>query len=61
MKSNWNYPTTVWVGENRIDDLSLACKNLKINKPLFVTDKDLIGLSMTKNVILNLKKSIQKK
>ena len=60
MKSNWNYPTTVWVGENRIDDLPLACKNLKINKPLFVTDKDLIGLSMTKNVILNLKKSFQK-
>ena len=60
MKSNWNYPTTVWVGENRIDDLSLACKNLKINKPLFVTDKDLIGLSMTKNVISNLKKSFQK-
>ena len=48
MKSNWNYPTTVWVGENRIDDLPLACKNLKINKPLFVTDKDLIGLPMTK-------------
>ena len=40
MKSNWNYPTTVWVGENRIDDLYLACKNLKINSPLFVTDKD---------------------
>ena len=60
MKSNWNYPTTVWVGENRIDDLPLACKNLRINKPLFVTDKDLIGLSMTKNVILNLKKIFQK-
>ena len=60
MKSNWNYPTTVWVGENRIDDLSVACKNLKINKPLFVTDKDLIGLPMTKNIVLNLKKSFQK-
>jgi alcohol dehydrogenase class IV len=60
MKSNWNYPTTVWVGENRIDDLPLACKNLRINKPLFVTDKDLIGLYMTKNVILNLKKIFQK-
>ena len=56
MKSNWNYPTTVWVGEKRIDDLSLACKNLKINNPLFVTDKDLIGLPMVKNVILKLKK-----
>jgi len=58
MKSNWNYPTTVWVGKNRIDDLPLACKNLKINKPLFVTDKDLIGLTMTKNVISNLKKKL---
>jgi len=56
MKSNWNYPTTIWVGKNRIDDLSLACKNLKINKPLFVTDKDLINLPITKNVIINLKK-----
>jgi len=60
MKSNWNYPTTVWVGENRINDLYLACKNLKINNPLFVTDKDLIGLTMTKNVILNLKKNFKK-
>ena len=60
MKSNWNYPTTVWVGENRIDDLSLACKTLKINNPLFVTDKDLIGLSMVKNVLFKLKKSFEK-
>ena len=60
MKSNWNYPTTVWVGENRIDDLSLACKTLKINNPLFVTDKDLIGLPMVKNVLLKLKKSFEK-
>ena len=29
MKTNWNYPTTIWVGENRIQDLSIACKNLK--------------------------------
>ena len=56
MKINWNYPTSVWVGENRIKDLSQACKNLKISCPLFVTDKDLINLDMTKNIILELKK-----
>ena len=57
MKSNWNYPTTVWVGENRVNDLSEACKNLNIKKPLFVTDKDLMNLSFVKNIIsLNLKK-----
>ena len=57
MKFNWNYPTTVWVGENRVNDLSEACKNLNIKKPLFVTDKDLINLPFVKDIIsLNLKK-----
>ena len=56
MKINWNYPTSVWVGENRIKDLPEACKNLSISSPLFVTDKDLINLDMTKNIILEVKK-----
>ena len=57
MKINWNYPTSVWVGENRIKDLSQACKNLDISSPLFVTDKDLINLNMVKDIILELKKN----
>ena len=56
MKTNWNYPTSIWVGENRIKDLSEACKNLKISNPLFVTDKNLVNLDMTKNIILEVKK-----
>ena len=56
MKINWNYPTSVWVGENRIKDLTEACKNLNISNPLFVTDKDLINLDMTKKIILENKK-----
>ena len=51
MKSNWNYPTTVWVGNERVIDINLACKNLRIKNPLFVTDKDLISLKFVKNVI----------
>ena len=51
MKSKWNYPTTVWVGENRINDLSEACKNLNISKPLFVTDKDLVNLPFIIKII----------
>jgi len=57
MKTNWNYPTSVWLGENRIEDLSQACNNLNISNPLFVTDKDLINLDMVKNIILELKKN----
>ena len=56
MKTNWNYPTSMWVGEDRIKDLPEACKNLKILSPLFVTDKDLINLEMTKTIISEIKK-----
>ena len=56
MKINWNYPTSMWVGENRVEDVSKACKQLGISNPLFVTDKDLIKLDMTNKILLNLKK-----
>ena len=56
--SNWNYPTTVWFGEGRVKDLYLACKNLKIKKPLLVTDKDLGKSDLVKKITTdqNLKK-----
>ena len=55
---NWNYHTTIWVGKDRIKDLYLACSNLKIQNPLFVTDKDLINLPMVKEVISKIKNKI---
>jgi len=60
MRSNWNYPTTIWVGENRCKDLNTACENLHIINPLFVTDKDLINLPMVKSIISHLKKKFHK-
>ena len=59
MKFNWNYPTTVWVGEDRTNDLEEACINLKITKPLFVTDKDLINLSFIQKIINEIKSKFQ--
>ncbi len=55
-KFNWNYPTSIWVGKNRVKDLSLACENLKIKKPLLVTDKELAKSNIVKNVLSDLKK-----
>jgi alcohol dehydrogenase class IV len=52
---NWNYPTTMWVGENRIKDLGDACRNLNINKPLLVTDSGLAQSNIVKDVLSNLK------
>ena len=49
--SNWNYPTTVWFGQGRVKDLHIACKNLSITKPLFVTDQDLAKTDLVKKII----------
>ena len=54
-KFNWNYPTSMWVGENRIKDLSLACVNLDIQKPLLVTDKGLGKSAIVKDALSHLK------
>ena len=59
MKSNWNYPTTVWTGENRSNDIIEACIVSKIKNPLFVTDKDLISLPMTIKLIEKLRKNFK--
>ncbi len=53
-KFNWNYPTTMWVGENRIKDIALACKNLNLKKPLFVTDDQLVNNKIVKDTLKNL-------
>ena len=55
MKSNWNYPTTMWVGENRVKDLGVACKTLDINKPLLVTDLSLAKSNIVIDVLEKLK------
>ena len=54
-KYNWNYPTTMWVGENRIKDLGSACNSLNIKKPLLVTDNGLAQSDIVKNALSNLK------
>jgi alcohol dehydrogenase class IV len=56
-KYNWNYPTTVWAGEDRIKDLTNACNKLNIKKPLLVTDSGLAQSDIVKNTLANLKEN----
>lgn len=49
--TNWNFPSTIWFGMNRINDLSLACKQLGIKKPLFVTDEGLVKLAIVETAL----------
>jgi alcohol dehydrogenase class IV len=39
--TQWNYPTTVWVGAGRIRELPAACKAAGLQRPLLVTDTGL--------------------
>ena len=57
---NWNYPTTMWVGKDRINDLGKACKQLNIKKPLFVTDGGLAKTKMVSNILEKLKMKVLK-
>ena len=50
-KFNWNYPTTMWAGENRITDIGLACKTLNIKKPLLITDSGLANSEIVKKTL----------
>jgi len=52
---NWNYPTTMWGGKDRINDLGKACKHLNIKKPLLVTDGGLVKTKMVSNILEQLK------
>jgi alcohol dehydrogenase class IV len=44
----------MWIGEDRIKDLNLACKVLKIKKPLLVTDNGLAKSKIIKDILSDL-------
>ena len=57
MSMNWNYPTTIWFGDKRINEIQKACESLNIHKPLIVTDP---GILKT-NIIEKINKSLTDK
>ena len=47
---NWNYPTSIWFGLNRVKDIESACNNLNIKKPLIVTDPGILKTNIISKV-----------
>ena len=47
---NWNFPTPIWFGENRINEIQIACNELNINNPLIVTDPGILKTRIINNV-----------
>ena len=60
MSMNWNYPTNIWFGEKRINEIQKACESLNIRKPLIVTDPGILKTNIIEkiNTSLNVKANI---
>ena len=52
---NWNYPTSIWFGLDRIKEIQKACDELKIINPLIVTDPGILKTDIIKKINSSLK------
>ncbi|AFS49031.1 alcohol dehydrogenase, iron-dependent [alpha proteobacterium HIMB59] len=51
---NWNYPTTVWFGPDRSQQIQQACDALGVKNPLIVTDPGLLQTPIIDEINSNL-------
>ena len=51
---NWNYPTTIWFGDQRINEIQKACESLNIHKPLIVTDPGILKTNIIEKINFSL-------
>ena len=60
MSMNWNYPTTIWFGDQRVNEIQKACESLNIHNPLIVTDPGILKTDIIEkiNSSLNTKANI---
>ena len=54
---NWNYPTAMWFGLNRINDIQKACDDLNIKNPLIVTDPGILQTGIINKINNSLNQS----
>ena len=47
---NWNYPTSIWFCEKRINEIQKACESLNIKKPLIVTDPGILKTNIVEKI-----------
>lgn len=51
LEASWNFPTSIRFGVGKISQLAVVCEELKINKPLLVTDQGLAENSFVKEIL----------
>jgi alcohol dehydrogenase class IV len=51
---NWHYPTPIWFGINRVKEIQKGCNDLKISKPLIVSDPGILKTDIINKINNNL-------
>ena len=54
---NWNYPTAMWFGLNRVKDIQKACDDLNIKNPLILTDPGILQTDIINKINNSLNQS----
>jgi alcohol dehydrogenase class IV len=54
LRANWSFPTRIWAGPGRIAELGEACAQLRIRRPLIVTDRGLLQHPMLQSALATL-------
>ena len=49
--ADWSYPTAIRFGAGRLQELPNACANASIRNPLFITDRGLAALPLTRQAL----------
>ena len=49
---NWNYPTPIWFGLNRIKEINFACDEYNIKNHIIVTDPGIMHSEINSIIIL---------
>ena len=50
MSMNWNYTTSIWFGEKRINEIQKACDDLNIKKTLIVNDTGILKTNIVEKI-----------
>jgi len=57
--TNWNYPTNIIIGENKIFELKNVLESSNIKQPLLVVDPFIKQLDFFKQLLISIAISIQ--
>ena len=53
MLGNWNYPTSILIGNGKLSELKKLCDERQLKRIFFVTDKNILDLPIIQQLLSN--------